>query len=220
MPEMKSQGGYNAEDLQFLQVVLAVFSVISEALLFVCCFLVEMLTLRLMMERQELCSSAFSLHNSNKLPLLEVTWHNIILTTLLSTNIWLRLQPTRADTRSCLNKQSIDILERCPRKRRKHCRRISEILVVLGHLAYHIVTLLLLDRDPQYNWKQQIKKDSRRRTWGSLSQGGQCTGDHTARLEGWPCSKDGPWCWSQSYVDTTTSKRVTRRHVMLYRFWN
>ena len=107
------------------------FCVISEALLFLFSdFFLKCSALRLMMERQELHSSAFSPQDSNKLHFLRSP--DTISFQRRFCPLTLRLQPTRVDTRSCLDRRSLDILERCPRKRRRLCKRIDEILSCLA----------------------------------------------------------------------------------------
>ena len=68
--------------------------------------------LRLMVERQEFRSSAFSFQDFKLHALREAVRHNIIPTTFLSTNIALA-----TNTTSCLSEQSLDILDRYPIKR-------------------------------------------------------------------------------------------------------
>ena len=75
-----------------------------------------------------------------------------------------RLLPTGADTRSCFGRRLLGIRERCPRKRRRHCVRMDEILCCLAILQMVVWRFYCLTEIPRIIRRQRITKDSRRRT--------------------------------------------------------
>ena len=77
------------------------------------------------------------------------------------------LPPTGAHSRNCLGSRSLVILERWPRKRRQCFKRIDDILGCFAILHMVVWRFFSLTETPRMIRRQQITKDSRRRTWGS-----------------------------------------------------
>ena len=74
---------------------------------------------------------------------------------------------TGAHMRSCQGSQSSGILERWPRKLRRCCERIDDILSCFAIFLMVVWRFFSLTETPRMIQKQWITKDSRRRTWGS-----------------------------------------------------
>ena len=121
------------------------FPVIPEALLFVFCFLVEMLCTTFDDGAPRVASSSFSLQDSNKLHCLRSQDTTSFQRRFCPPT--LHLQPTGADTRNCLGKRSLTFL----RDAQENGDDVDPLL--FGYLAYRSVALLLPNRDPQYNSK-------------------------------------------------------------------